>query len=89
MLFFSNSLDGTQNNFSAQVEKWEMSHLGNFRLIYPNDNIDMYEEFFSQNQCSIFQETFASRAREEAQRVQREEFEVCLSDCIKTRGLFL
>ncbi|XP_075229417.1 tubulin polyglutamylase ttll6-like isoform X2 [Lycorma delicatula] len=62
-------------DFSVQVEEWEMDHLGNFRLVYPNKNADSYKVFLDQNQSSIFQETFASRARDEARRIQREEFE--------------
>lgn len=60
----------------AKQIKWEENHLGNFRQIYPNPEGGKYEIFFSQTQSSLFQETFASRAREEACRLHREECEV-------------
>ncbi|KAL0270708.1 UNVERIFIED_CONTAM: hypothetical protein PYX00_008018 [Menopon gallinae] len=52
---------------------WEEKHKGNFRKIYPNHGSEKYDKFFNQNLSSLFQDTAASRAREEASRVQREE----------------
>ena len=47
----------------AQAE-WEESHLGNFRLVYPNANSASYDKFLAED-CgsSLFQETAASKAR--------------------------
>jgi len=50
--------------------------LGNFRCIYPFLGFEKYDEFFHQNQNSLFLDTAASRAREECARVHREELEV-------------
>ncbi|XP_069694398.1 tubulin polyglutamylase TTLL13-like isoform X2 [Periplaneta americana] len=63
-----------QNPWKTQVA-WEESHMGNFRCIYPYHGVDKYEQFFHQNQISLFQDTAASRAREECARLQREELE--------------
>lgn len=52
---------------------WEEKHKGNFRKIYPGPGSEKYDKFFNQNLSSLFQDTAASRAREEASRVQREE----------------
>jgi len=50
--------------------------LGNFRHIYPFLGCEKYDEFFHQNQSSLFLDTAASRAREECARMHREELEV-------------
>lgn len=50
--------------------------MGNFRCVYPCLCSEKYEHFFYQNQSSLFQDTAASRAREECARMQREELEV-------------
>ncbi|XP_059801909.1 tubulin polyglutamylase TTLL13-like isoform X2 [Hypanus sabinus] len=55
-----------------QVEKYEKEHLGGFRLIYPLSDSKKYDDFFKQS-GSLFQETVASRAREECARQQLEE----------------
>lgn len=57
----------------ALQTKWEEEHMGNFRKIYPCDGLEEYDKFFLQGASSLFQDTAASRAREEASRVQREE----------------
>ncbi|XP_047718917.1 tubulin polyglutamylase TTLL13 isoform X2 [Prionailurus viverrinus] len=53
-------------------ERHEDSHLGGYRRIYPGPNTDKYAPFFKHN-GSLFQETAASKAREECARQQREE----------------
>ncbi|XP_034239895.1 tubulin polyglutamylase TTLL13-like [Thrips palmi] len=65
------------NPWKAQFD-WEDSNMGNFRRVYPlaEGQPDKYEAFFNQNQSSLFQETAASRAREEASRQQRDLHEV-------------
>ncbi|XP_053973299.1 tubulin polyglutamylase TTLL13-like [Hylaeus volcanicus] len=55
--------------------KWEDEHMGNFRRIYPCVDSEKYQLFFKQNSVSVFQDTVASRAREEASRIQKEENE--------------
>lgn len=61
-----------ETDFFNSLKKYEDLHLGNFRRIFPENNEDKYEEFFS-NSCSLFQETAASKARSECARIQREE----------------
>ncbi|XP_066273904.1 tubulin polyglutamylase TTLL13-like isoform X3 [Branchiostoma lanceolatum] len=55
-----------------QIQRYEDSHLNGFRRIYPCNNMERYEKFF-EHSGSLFQETSASRARQEAARQQREE----------------
>ncbi|XP_078388467.1 tubulin polyglutamylase ttll6-like [Cetorhinus maximus] len=55
-----------------QVENYEKEHLGGFRRIYPRSDSQKYDNFFKQS-GSLFQETVASRAREECARQQLEE----------------
>ncbi|XP_078695430.1 tubulin polyglutamylase ttll6-like isoform X11 [Branchiostoma floridae x Branchiostoma belcheri] len=55
-----------------QIQRYEDSHLNGFRRIYPCNNMEKYEKFF-EHSGSLFQETSASRARQEAARQQREE----------------
>ncbi|KAJ6658177.1 hypothetical protein lerEdw1_001444 [Lerista edwardsae] len=55
-----------------QAEKYEEKHTGGYRRIYPSSDSDRYDKFFQHNN-SIFQETAASRAREEYARQQLQE----------------
>uniref|UniRef100_UPI00398F16DD tubulin polyglutamylase ttll6-like isoform X2 n=1 Tax=Pristiophorus japonicus TaxID=55135 RepID=UPI00398F16DD len=55
-----------------QVEKYEKEHLGGFHRIYPQPDSEKYDNYFKQS-GSLFQETIASRAREECARQQLEE----------------
>ncbi|XP_076676340.1 tubulin polyglutamylase TTLL13-like isoform X2 [Andrena cerasifolii] len=55
--------------------KWEDEHMGNFRRIYPCTGCEKYEPFFRQNTISVFQDTVASRAREEASKAKVKEHE--------------
>lgn len=75
MVYNSIYRNETLDALSSQIQ-WEESHLGNYRQIYPTPGDSKYQVFFTQTQSSLFQETFASRAREEAGRLHREEFEV-------------
>ncbi|XP_014405096.1 PREDICTED: tubulin polyglutamylase TTLL13P isoform X1 [Myotis brandtii] len=54
-------------------ECYEDSHLGGYRRIYPGPDTEKYAPFFKHS-GSLFQETAASKAREECARQQREEF---------------
>ncbi|XP_011631674.1 tubulin polyglutamylase TTLL13-like [Pogonomyrmex barbatus] len=64
-----------ENDYMQRQFQWEDDHMGNFRRIYPCDE-DKYQSFFTQNALSVFQDTVASRAREEASRIEREENEL-------------
>lgn len=46
--------------------EWEDSHLGNYRKIYPNDNIDYYEKFIGARQNTVY------TAKEASSKVQGE-----------------
>lgn len=68
-----------ENDYVQRQFQWEDDHMGNFRRIYPCFDKDKYQPFFTQNALSVFQDTVASRAREEASRIEREENEVNFS----------
>lgn len=57
-------------------DKWESDHLGDFRQAYPGTDYDKYSPFFQQTQSSLYCQTAASRARDTAARIQRQEMEV-------------
>ncbi|XP_042659878.1 tubulin polyglutamylase TTLL6 isoform X2 [Tyto alba] len=65
-------LESNQAAWLSRAEKYENSHLGRYRRIYPARGTEKYEPFFKQS-GSLFQETAASRAREECARQQLEE----------------
>ncbi|XP_017879258.2 tubulin polyglutamylase TTLL13-like [Ceratina calcarata] len=65
--------DKPEEDYLQKQFKWEDEHMGNFRRIYPCTDIEKYEPFFKQTGISVYQDTAASRAREEAARVQKEE----------------
>lgn len=65
-----------KDDYVQRQFQWEDDHMGNFRRIYPCSGEDKYQAFFTQNALSVFQDTVASRAREEASRIEREENEV-------------
>ncbi|XP_028407105.1 tubulin polyglutamylase ttll6-like [Dendronephthya gigantea] len=62
------------DNLNQQMDlltRYEDTHLGGFRRVYPNGNEEKYEKYF-ENSGSLFQETTASKARTECSRIQRE-----------------
>ncbi|XP_053120915.1 tubulin polyglutamylase TTLL6 isoform X2 [Hemicordylus capensis] len=61
-----------QANWVQEAENYEEKHIGGYRRIYPSFDSDRYDKFFQHNN-SIFQETAASRAREEYARQQLQE----------------
>ncbi|KAL0127819.1 hypothetical protein PUN28_003214 [Cardiocondyla obscurior] len=65
-----------RDSYMRRQFQWEDEHMGNFRRIYPHFDGDKYQPFFKQTTLSVFQDTVASRAREEASRVEREENEL-------------
>ncbi|XP_076303863.1 tubulin polyglutamylase TTLL13-like [Lasioglossum baleicum] len=73
-------LDKTEEDYLERQFQWEDEHMGNFRRIYPCSGSQKYEPFFKQNSISVFQDTVASRAREEASRIQKEENEAKLKE---------
>ncbi|XP_007908131.2 LOW QUALITY PROTEIN: tubulin polyglutamylase ttll6 [Callorhinchus milii] len=64
--------ENNQAVWLQQSEKYEDEHLGGFRRIYPQPDSDKYDLFFKHS-GSLFQETVASKAREECARQQLEE----------------
>ncbi|KFZ48222.1 Tubulin polyglutamylase TTLL13, partial [Antrostomus carolinensis] len=64
--------ESSQADWISQAEKYENSHLGGYRRIYPAPGTDKYEPFFKQS-GSLFQETVSSKAREKCARQQLEE----------------
>ncbi|XP_009873212.1 PREDICTED: tubulin polyglutamylase TTLL6, partial [Apaloderma vittatum] len=65
-------LETHQAAWLSQAEKYENSHLGGFRRIYPACGTEKYEPFFKQS-SSLFQETVTSKAREDCARQQLQE----------------
>ncbi|XP_055032964.2 tubulin polyglutamylase ttll6 isoform X1 [Misgurnus anguillicaudatus] len=55
-----------------QMERYEAKNMGGFRRIYPREGGEKYEKYF-QHSGSLFQETTASKAREECARQQLQE----------------
>nr|XP_040032835.1 tubulin polyglutamylase ttll6 isoform X1 [Gasterosteus aculeatus aculeatus] len=55
-----------------QMERYEAKHLGGFRRIYPREGGEKYDKYFKHS-SSLFQETAASKAREECARHQLQE----------------
>ncbi|XP_062893254.1 tubulin polyglutamylase ttll6-like [Mobula hypostoma] len=69
--------DEKRNNQAAcveQMKKYEDENMGNFKRIYPSATSEKYEKFFK---CKhyLFQETVASKAREEYVRQMRREIQ--------------
>ncbi|XP_078049203.1 tubulin polyglutamylase TTLL13-like [Augochlora pura] len=73
-------LEKQEQDYLERQFQWEDEHTGNFRRIYPCPGLQKYEPFFKQNSISVFQDTVASRAREEASRIQKEENEAKLKE---------
>uniref|UniRef100_A0A8P4K8B2 Tubulin tyrosine ligase-like family, member 6 n=1 Tax=Dicentrarchus labrax TaxID=13489 RepID=A0A8P4K8B2_DICLA len=55
-----------------QMERYEAKHLGGFKRIYPREGEEKYDKYFKHS-SSLFQETAASKAREECARQQLQE----------------
>ncbi|KAJ6662831.1 hypothetical protein lerEdw1_011035 [Lerista edwardsae] len=65
-------MESSQAAWLAQAEKYEDTHLGGYRRIFPAEGTEKYAPFFKHS-GSLFQETVASKAREECARQQLEE----------------
>ncbi|KAK4471968.1 hypothetical protein MN116_005346 [Schistosoma mekongi] len=66
------SIERDIERFQALSEKYENSHMGNFRLIYPSNNIEKYSPFLNPT-ASFYQETVTYKVRSECARQLREE----------------
>ncbi|XP_058476834.1 tubulin polyglutamylase ttll6 isoform X1 [Solea solea] len=55
-----------------QMERYQAEHLGGFTRIYPREGGEKYDKYFTHSR-SLFQETAASKAREECVRLQLQE----------------
>lgn len=65
----------TKLKYEAQFEKYEETHCGGYRRIYPlKENEERYQKYFNQN-TSLCTETIASRARADMARQLREQVE--------------
>uniref|UniRef100_F6XVE2 Tubulin tyrosine ligase like 6 n=1 Tax=Ornithorhynchus anatinus TaxID=9258 RepID=F6XVE2_ORNAN len=61
-----------QTMWLERAEEYEEKNAGDFRKIYPGAGLQKYEQFFQHNN-SLFQDTVASRAREEHARYESQE----------------
>ncbi|XP_072524250.1 tubulin polyglutamylase ttll6 isoform X2 [Salminus brasiliensis] len=68
----SEELRQSQAASMEQMQRYESKHLGGFRRIYPREGGEKYEKYFKHS-SSLFQETAASKAREECARQQLQE----------------
>ncbi|XP_041829129.1 tubulin polyglutamylase ttll6 isoform X2 [Melanotaenia boesemani] len=68
----SEELRQSQAATVEQMEKYEAKHLGGFKRIYPREGGEKYDKYFKHS-SSLFQETAASKAREECARQQLQE----------------
>jgi tubulin polyglutamylase TTLL6/13 len=60
-------LEVQQQQYLEQLERYENSHMGNFRRIFPGPDSDKYDKYFHSS-GTLFQETAAFRARSELAR---------------------
>lgn len=56
--------------------RYEAKHLGGFKRIYPREGAEKYDKYFKHS-SSLFQETAASKAREECARYQHTHTHTC------------
>ncbi|KAH8875798.1 Tubulin polyglutamylase TTLL13 [Schistosoma japonicum] len=66
------SIEKDIERFQALSEKYENNHMGNFRLIYPSNNVEKYSPFLNPT-ASFYQETVTYKVRSECARQLREE----------------
>ncbi|MBN3305450.1 TTLL6 polyglutamylase, partial [Amia calva] len=71
----SEELRQSQAAWLDRAQRYEEGHLGGFRQIYPRQGAEQYDKYFTHS-SSLFQETAASRAREECARPQLQELRV-------------
>lgn len=63
----SEELRQSQAASMEQMQRYEAKHMGGFRRIFPREGGEKYDKYF-QHSGSLFQETAASKAREECAR---------------------
>ncbi|XP_043530723.1 tubulin polyglutamylase ttll6-like isoform X2 [Chiloscyllium plagiosum] len=68
----ADEIKSNQAAWVEQMEKYEDENMGNFRRIYPIPGTEKYDKFLKYKH-SLFQETIASKAREECARQMRQE----------------
>ncbi|KAM6896935.1 tubulin polyglutamylase ttll6 [Xenentodon cancila] len=68
----SEELHQSQAFIVEQMEKYEATHLGGFKRIYPREGGEKFDKYFKHS-SSLFQETAASKAREECARQRLQE----------------
>ncbi|KAI7792587.1 tubulin polyglutamylase ttll6 [Triplophysa rosa] len=68
----SEELRQSQATSMEQMQRYEAKHMGGFRRIFPREGGEKYDKYF-QHSGSLFQETAASKAREECARQQLQE----------------
>ncbi|XP_018650907.1 tubulin tyrosine ligase-related [Schistosoma mansoni] len=66
------SLERDVEKYQALSEKYENSHMGNFRLIYPSNDLEKYSSFLNPT-ATFYQETVTYKVRSECARQLREE----------------
>ncbi|XP_034049570.1 tubulin polyglutamylase ttll6 isoform X2 [Thalassophryne amazonica] len=68
-----------QATAAKHMDQYEAKHLGGFKRIYPSEGYEAYDKFFKQS-SSLFQETAASKAREECARRRLQELHLKQTD---------
>ncbi|CAF0755345.1 unnamed protein product [Didymodactylos carnosus] len=71
---FREEQEDLAQQWQKEIEKWEDTHSGNYRRIYPGPTTDRYEKFFTQS-GTLYSETAASKARLEQARAQIDELQ--------------
>ncbi|CAH8550204.1 unnamed protein product [Heterobilharzia americana] len=66
------SIEKDMERYQAISEKYESTHLGNFRLIYPSSDMEKYSPFLNPT-STFYQETVTYKVRSECARQLREE----------------
>ncbi|CAH8848174.1 unnamed protein product [Trichobilharzia szidati] len=66
------SIEKEIERYQALSEKYENSHMGNFRLIYPSSDMEKYSPFLNPT-ATFYQETVTYKVRSECARQLREE----------------
>lgn len=69
----SEELRQSQAATLEQAWRYEAKHLGDFKRIYPREGGEKYDKYFKHS-SSLFQETAASKAREECARYPQHAF---------------
>ncbi|XP_029696266.1 tubulin polyglutamylase ttll6 isoform X2 [Takifugu rubripes] len=81
----SEELRQCQAATAEQMERYEAKHLGGFKRIYPREGGEKYDKYFKHS-SSLFQETAASKAREECARQQLQELQLKVEEERLQRG---